>query len=112
MAAGLLAAAVPGGPELYGAPAMVRDLLGAVGVTAPDATLIGARLSRLPMLMHTSAVHLGARNAPDAPGPPRSWSLQPGPQPAAWWTAAVLFAAGTGLYALRGARAEGPGSRG
>ncbi|MEU0810949.1 hypothetical protein [Streptomyces sp. NPDC005970] len=111
VAAGLLAAAVPGDPELYGAPAMVRNLLGAVGVTALAATFIGARLSWLPMLVHTSAVYLGAQTGPEDPGPVWAWSVQPGPQPAAWWTTAALFAAGTCLYALRGARPEGPGSR-
>lgn len=61
--------------------------------------------------MHTSAVYFTARAEPGGPGAVWAWSVQPGPQRAAWWTAVALFAAGTCLYALRGARPEGPGSR-
>ncbi|MGY0058497.1 hypothetical protein ACWY4P_18420 [Streptomyces sp. LZ34] len=111
VAAGLLAMAVLGEPQLYGAYAMARNVLGAVGVTALAAALIGARLSWLPMLVHTSAVYISGQTEPGGPGAVWAWSVQPGPEPAAWWTAAALFAAGTALYALRGARPESPGSR-
>ncbi|MER6144789.1 hypothetical protein ABT174_32950 [Streptomyces sparsogenes] len=111
LAAGLLAVAVPGEPQAYGAAAMARNVLGAVGVTALGAALIGARLSWLPMLVHTSAVFFAARAEPGGSGAVWAWSVQPGAQRAAWWTAVALFAAGICLYALRGARPEGPGSR-
>ncbi|MEU9789563.1 hypothetical protein AB0E27_02905 [Streptomyces sparsogenes] len=111
VAAGLLAVAVPGGPQAYGAAVMARNVLGAVGVTALGAALIGARLSWLPMLVHTSAVFLAGQAEPGGAGAVWAWSVQPGAQRAAWGTAVALFAAGTCLYALRGARPEGPGSR-
>ncbi|KAK1182093.1 hypothetical protein B7755_030525 [Streptomyces sp. NBS 14/10] len=111
VAAGLLALAVPGESQVYGAYAMARNVLGSVGVTALAAALIGARLSWLPMLVHTGAVYFTARAEPGGSGAVWAWSVQPGPQRAAWWTAAALFAAGSCLYALRGARPEGPGSR-
>ncbi|MES4904841.1 MULTISPECIES: hypothetical protein [unclassified Streptomyces] len=111
VAAALLGLAVPGEARGYGAYAMTRNVLGAVGVSALAAALIGARLSWLPMLVHTGAVYFTAPAEEGGPGAVWAWSVQPGPQPAAWWTAVALFAAGTCLYALRGARPEGTGSR-
>ncbi|WLQ40690.1 hypothetical protein P8A22_12265 [Streptomyces laculatispora] len=44
-----LAPAVPGHPEEFGATGTVRNVLGASGVAAASAALIGARPSWLPM---------------------------------------------------------------
>ncbi|WP_341483579.1 hypothetical protein [Streptomyces endophytica] len=41
LAAGTLALAVPGHTQEFGAPVMVRNLAGAVGITAAAATVIG-----------------------------------------------------------------------
>ncbi|KUM93741.1 hypothetical protein AQI88_25390 [Streptomyces cellostaticus] len=41
-------AAVPGHPEVFGPPAVIRNTLGCTDVTAAAAVLLGARLSRLP----------------------------------------------------------------
>ncbi|WP_323187806.1 hypothetical protein [Streptomyces sp. NBC_01242] len=60
LTAGALALAVPGHPEAFGAPAMVRNVLGATGVAAASAALIGARLSWLPMTVYGGAVYLVA----------------------------------------------------
>ncbi|MFF3768375.1 hypothetical protein ACFYYR_30430 [Streptomyces sp. NPDC001922] len=102
----LLALSVPGHPEAFGAPAMVRNLLGAVGVTAGGAVVLGARLSWLPMLAYTSAVYLAAPRRPGGPAAVWAWPVQPGPQVWAWVTAGALFAAGAALHAVRGARPE------
>ncbi|MEC4018695.1 hypothetical protein [Streptomyces sp. H27-D2] len=90
---------------------MIRISLGGIGVTAAAAALIGARLSRLPMLAYISAVHLNAPPAPGGRAAVWAWPMQPGPQPASWWTAGAAFVVGAALYALRGPRAEGSGSR-
>ncbi|MFJ7997897.1 hypothetical protein ACIQ7D_12225 [Streptomyces sp. NPDC096310] len=106
LAAALLAAGVPGHPEAFGAPAVVRNLLGAAGVTAGAATLLGARLSRLPMTAYTSAVCLAAPRAPGGAAALWAWPLQPGPQAGAWAVAVVAYVCGAGVYVWRGARRE------
>lgn len=111
LAAALLAAGVRGHPEQFGVPAMVRNTMAATGVTALAAVLIGARLSWLPVLAHTSAVYLTAGRDPGGWRAVWAWSVQPGPERAAWWTAGVVFAVGGVVYALRGARPEGPPPR-
>ena len=105
-AAAALALAVPGHPEAFGAPGMVRNVLGATGVTAATAALIGARLSWLPMTVYGGAVYLAAPHTPGGAASVWAWPMQPGPQVGAWATASALFVAGAALYAVRGARRE------
>ncbi|MFI0775107.1 hypothetical protein [Streptomyces sp. NPDC021212] len=111
LAAALLAAGVRGHPEQFGVPAMVRNTMAATGVAALAAALIGARLSWLPVLAHTSAVYLTAGGEPGGRRAVWAWSVQPGPERAAWWAAGVAFALGTAVYSVRGARPEGPAPR-
>ncbi|MGW2476397.1 hypothetical protein [Streptomyces sp. NPDC001665] len=105
-AAAALALAVPGHPEAFGAPGMVRNVLGATGITAAAAALIGARLSWLPVTVYIGAVYLAASHTPGGAASVWAWPMQPGPQVGAWATAAAAFAAGAALYAVRGARRE------
>ncbi|MGW0959038.1 hypothetical protein ACWD4K_08365 [Streptomyces gelaticus] len=105
-AAGALAAAVPGHPEAFGVPAMVRNLLGATGVAAAAAALLGARLSWLPMTVYGGAVYLAAPRTPGGAAAVWAWPMQPGPQEAAWAVAVTAYAAGAALLAVRGARPE------
>ncbi|WP_405987489.1 hypothetical protein [Streptomyces sp. NBC_00872] len=107
LAALLLALAVPGRPDEFGAPAMVRNLLGATGVTAAAAAVLGARLSWLPTTVYLSGVYLAAPGTPGGIASVWAWAMQPGPQGAAWAVAALAYGGGTALYAWRGARAEG-----
>ncbi|MEV6399888.1 hypothetical protein AB0M39_34735 [Streptomyces sp. NPDC051907] len=108
LAAAALALAVLGHPEEFGAPAMARNTLGAVGITAAAATLIGARLSWMPTFAYLSAVYLGAPRTPSGWATLWAWPMQPDAQPGAWAAAGTAFAAGSALYAWRGARREGP----
>ncbi|MFE0104023.1 hypothetical protein [Streptomyces sp. NPDC059009] len=111
LSAGLLALAVPGHPERYGAPALVRNLLGDTGLAAASAALVGARLSWLPVTVYGSAVYLAAPREPGGASAVWAWPMQPGPQGAAWAVAVGLFAVGGVLYASRGARPEESGPR-
>ncbi|MFJ2376152.1 hypothetical protein ACIOZL_25690 [Streptomyces sp. NPDC087769] len=104
--AGVLAAAVPGHPEEFGVPAMVRNVLGATGVAAASAALIGARLSWLPMTVYGGAVYLAAPRDPGGAAAVWAWPMQPGPQGAAWAVAVTAYAAGAVLLVVRGARPE------
>ncbi len=109
LAALLLALAVPGHPAEFGAPAAVRNTFGLVGVAAASAVLLGARLSWLPPALYAGAVPWRPRRAGGA-ADWWAWVTRPGPQDGAWTVAAVAFAAGTALYAWRGAR-RGAGGR-
>lgn len=108
LAAAALALAVLGHAAEFGAPAMVRNTLGAVGITAASAALMGARLSWMPTFGYLSAIYLGAPRTHGGWATVWAWPMQPGPQAGAWATAATVFVAGSALYARRGPRREGP----
>ncbi|MGW8768708.1 hypothetical protein ACWGN5_40285 [Streptomyces sp. NPDC055815] len=100
----LLALAVPGHPEEFGAPAAVRNTLGLVGVAAGGAALVGARLSWFPPTLYLAAVALAAPAVPGGTAVWWAWAMQPGPERGAWTVAVAAFAAGAALYVWRGAR--------
>ncbi|MGW3242473.1 hypothetical protein [Streptomyces sp. NPDC001070] len=102
-----LGVAVPGDPQHFGAPTMIRGVLGFTGLAAAGAAVLGARLSWLPPVLYGGSAYLAAPRTPGGAAAVWAWSMQPGPQPAAWATAAVLFAAGAVLVAVRGPAAGG-----
>ncbi|MFC9959789.1 hypothetical protein [Streptomyces sp. JHA19] len=104
LAGALLPLAVLSGAQTFGAPAMVRNVLGCVGLTAGAAVLLGARLSWLPVFAYVSAMYLGISGLRGTALPVWAWLLEPGAGPGAWATAAVLFTVGGGAYAVKGAR--------
>ncbi|MEU9499677.1 hypothetical protein [Streptomyces sp. NPDC048196] len=106
LAAVTLALAVPGHVETFGALAMVRNLLGAVGIAAASAVVIGARLSWLPTVTYLSAVYLAGGAASGRAAMVWAWAVQPGTEAAAWAPAAGVFVTGAVLHAVHGARAE------
>ncbi|MFI0962169.1 hypothetical protein ACH4S8_12310 [Streptomyces sp. NPDC021080] len=108
LSAALLALAVPGHAQEFGAAAMVRNTLGAIGITAGGAVLVGARLSWMPTTLYFSSVYLSASSPRVNNATVVAWLMQPGPQHAAWAAGLALFVAGTALCAARGARPEGP----
>ncbi|WP_326775728.1 hypothetical protein [Streptomyces sp. NBC_01445] len=105
LAAAVLALAVPGDTQVYGAPAMIRNVLGATGITALAAVVIGARLSWLPAMLYFSTVYLSFSSPRMREATVLSWPMQTGLQRGAWAAALMLFALGGALYARRGARA-------
>lgn len=108
LAAALLPLAVLGHPEVFGPATVIRNVLGCTGLTAAAAVLLGARLSWLPVFGYVTAVYLGSSGARGRAATVWAWPMQPGAQPGAWAAALVAFAMGAALYAVRGARAEGP----
>ncbi|MER5945013.1 hypothetical protein ABT127_02995 [Streptomyces sp. NPDC001904] len=104
LAAAVLALAVPGHVHEFGAAAMVRNTLGATGLTAVAAVLVGARLSWLPTLVYLGVVYLSYSNPKLHGATVLTWSMQPGPQRAAWAVALAAFVAGAALYACVGPR--------
>ncbi|KAB1986240.1 hypothetical protein F8144_24075 [Streptomyces triticiradicis] len=108
LSATLLALAVPGHAQEFGAAAMVRNTLGAIGITAGGAVLVGARLSWMPTTLYFSAVYLSASSPRVNNATVVGWIVQPGPQHGAWAAGLALFVTGTALCAARGARPEGP----
>ncbi|MFG2552876.1 hypothetical protein [Streptomyces sp. NPDC048581] len=107
LAAALLPWAVLGHPSFFGPPAMIRNTLGCIGLTAAAAALLGARLSWLPVFGYVSAVYLGASALHGAAVPLWAWLVQPAGERGAWVVALVAFGVGAVMYVLRGARAEG-----
>ncbi|WP_405831683.1 hypothetical protein [Streptomyces sp. NBC_01176] len=103
-----LALALPGNAQVFGSVGMVRNTLGAVGVTALGAVLLGARAGWMPTTLYFSAVYLSAASPRMRHATVLSWPVQAGPQRGAWAAALALFVLGAGLYAVRGARPEGP----
>ncbi|MFE1285284.1 hypothetical protein [Streptomyces sp. NPDC058751] len=108
LSAALLALAVPGHAQEFGAAAMVRNTLGAIGITAGWAVLVGARLSWMPTTLYFSAMYLSGTSSRVNNATVVGWIVQPGPQHGAWAVGLALFVAGTALCAARGARPEGP----
>ncbi|WP_329185754.1 hypothetical protein [Actinacidiphila glaucinigra] len=102
-----LGTALPGDPAHFGAPTLVRGVLGFTGLAAAGAALLGARLSWLPPVVYGGTVYLAAPRTPGGAAAVWAWSMQPGAQPAAWATAVLLFAAGAALVAVRGPAADG-----
>ncbi|MDO0927686.1 hypothetical protein QQY24_20575 [Streptomyces sp. TG1A-8] len=87
---------------------MIRNALGCTGATAAAAVVLGARLSRLPAFGCVTAVYLASPGVRGRAGTVWAWPVQAGAQPGAWAVALAAFAAGSALYAVRGARPEGP----
>jgi hypothetical protein len=108
LTAALLAPAVLGGGLAFGPPAMIRNLLGCTGVTAAAAALLGARLSWLPAFGYVSAVYLASSGVRGRAVTVWAWPVQPGHVTGAWVAAGSAFLLGSALYAVRGARPEGP----
>jgi hypothetical protein len=106
LAALLLAVAVPGHTQEFGAVAMVRNVLGATGLTAAAAVLLGARLSWLPTLLYFGSVYLSYSAPHLRTATAWTWSMQPGPQRGAWAVAMAAFVVGGALYAAVGTRRE------
>ncbi|KUN82135.1 hypothetical protein [Streptomyces griseoruber] len=89
-------------------PAVLRNLLGCTGLVAASAVLVGARLSWLPAGGWVGAVCLASDGVHGRAVALWGWPAQPGDVPASWVAAGGAFALGTALYAVRGARPEGP----
>ncbi|KAB2972782.1 hypothetical protein F8R89_12510 [Streptomyces sp. SS1-1] len=104
LAASLLPLAVLSSAQTFGPPAMVRNVLGCVGLTAGAAVVLGARLSWLPVFGYVSAMYMGVSGLRGTALPAWAWLLEPGAGGGAWATAAVLFAVGGGAYTAMGAR--------
>ncbi|MET9449210.1 hypothetical protein [Streptomyces cinerochromogenes] len=108
LAALLVTPAVLGHAETFGPPAVLRNTLGCTGLTATAAVLLGARLSWLPAFGYVTAVYLGSHTARGRAATIWAWPMQPGAATGAWATAVTVFVLGAALYAVRGARPEGP----
>lgn len=103
-----LGLAAPNAAHGFGAQTAIRGVLGFTGLACAGAVLLGARLSWAPPMVYGLGVLLAAPRTPGGAAAVWAWSMQPGAQPAAWATAAVLFAGGVVLVTVRGpARTRG-----
>lgn len=106
LAAVLLALAVPGHFDAYGASAMARNVIGSTGVAAASAVLLGARLSWLPMMVYAAVTYLLAGSGAGSGAAVWAWPMRPEGEVRAWVTALAVYACGAGLHAWRGVRRE------
>ncbi|MFF2940733.1 hypothetical protein ACFVSQ_12900 [Streptomyces niveus] len=108
LAAVLLALAVPGHFDAYGASAMARNVIGSTGVAAASAVVLGARLSWLPMMVCTAVTSLLGATDPADGGMAAAWAWQFRPEDdvRAWLTALAIFGCGASLHAFRGTRPD------
>lgn len=97
-----LSTAVPGDPDRFGAPTMIRGVLGFTGLAAAGAAVLGARLSWVPPMVYGGSVYFAAPRTPGGAAAVWAWSMQPGAQSAAWATAGALFVGGVALVTVRG----------
>ncbi|WP_020664765.1 hypothetical protein [Amycolatopsis benzoatilytica] len=82
----------------------LRNTAGLLGLTGLAATLFGGQLGwTLPLAWPMVSLFAPATEPP-ALGAVIAWLTTPAGTPTAWWTAGILFAAGTATYAARGAR--------
>ncbi|MFJ3643290.1 hypothetical protein ACIPRD_26530 [Streptomyces sp. NPDC090108] len=107
-AVALLSAAAPGHPGGFGTPEMIRNTLGCAGITAAAAVLLGSRLSWLPAFLYVAFVCPASQGTQGRAALLWAWPMQPGARPEAWAAAVAVFVVGAVLYAVRGARPEGP----
>ncbi|WP_405675807.1 hypothetical protein OG292_11035 [Streptomyces sp. NBC_01511] len=112
LAAVLLALAVPGHFDAYGASAMARNVVGSTGVAAASAVVLGARLSWLPMMVYTAVTYLWASGAAGGAAAAWAWATRPEDDVRAWLTALAVYGCGAALHAWRGAGPGGGRGRG
>ncbi|MDX2679512.1 hypothetical protein PV333_24735 [Streptomyces sp. NY05-11A] len=104
LAGALLPLTLPGDGLALAPAAVLRNLLGCVGVTATAAVLVGSRLSWLPASCYVGVVYLTSSGVRGQAVTVWAWPVQPGRETGAWLAAGAAFALGTALYAVRGAR--------
>lgn len=88
----------------YGSFELVRNVLGFMGLIGVGAALLGARLAWVPPFAYAAVVYFAAPKPVEPGAAWWTWPLQPWETTAATWAATVLFAVGTGVYVLKGAR--------
>jgi hypothetical protein len=91
------------GEDLATAGFLVRDAAGLTGLVAVGAALFGARYAWTPPIAWLS-VSVVAPSPEGLPEEVAGWLLLPPGTPVATWTALVLAALGTTVYALAGPR--------
>jgi hypothetical protein len=90
----------------FGAHALVRNVLGCVGLVAGGAVLLGARLAWLPAFVYVCAVYAAAPRQTGTAVAAWAWPIQPSSAAASWLAAATIFAVGSAGYVHGGSRAS------
>lgn len=100
----LLALTATTEPLTFGSVALVRNVLGYVGLTCLAAVALGAPLAWLPGLVLGFTLYLAAPRIPSSFDRWWAWPMQDGGWDGSWVVAGGLFLVGLALYALRGPR--------
>lgn len=101
-----LATAVAADPRVFGALAMLRNVIGYVGLACLGTVVLGAALSWLPGFLVASTLYLTAPRPPTGMDRLWAWPMTSGQPDLSWVAPVVLFAVGVTSYAV-----WGPGER-
>jgi hypothetical protein len=104
ISAAVLAATVLLDAAQFGAMAMVRNVIGCVGLATLASVVFGARMSWLPLMVYATTVYLSAPRQAHGATVAWAWPMQPGPEPAAWAAATALFVVGLAACSWLGPR--------
>lgn len=104
LGAGLLVAATLPANGLLVGTALVRNVVGYVGLTCLGAVVLGAETAWVPVLGYALPIYLMAPTQPTAGSPWWAWPMQAGDSVASGVVALTLFLVGATVYALQGAR--------
>lgn len=99
-----LAATVAADPTVFGSMAMVRNVIGYIGLACLTTTVLGAALSWLPGFLISGTLYLAAPRPPTGLAKLWAWPMTPGEFDTSWITPLLLFLAGLTLYAHLGPR--------
>lgn len=105
IAGALLAIGVIPAATTFGAAAMVRNVIGYVGLTTLSTVILGASLAWTAPLVYAATVYLAAPRHATGAALWWAWPMQPGGWDASWWCAILLFVTGTATYTRYGSQA-------
>jgi len=88
-------------PFTFGSAALVRNVIGYVGIACLATVLLGARLAWVPGIVIGLTLYFSAPDVPTQPDHWWAWSMQDGRRDGSWVVAGSLFLAGLTLYAGR-----------
>ena len=91
-------------PQLFGAPAMARGVIGLLAIGALAALWTGARAAWTVVLAYASTVYLAAPRTPGGFAAIWAWPMQPSTIATSFVTAGVLLLGAIAAHSLRGSR--------
>ncbi len=93
-------------PLVFGSSAIIRNVMGYIGLACAATVLIGARLAWAPGLVIAFALYFSAPDVPTRFDRWWAWSMQDGRFDGSWGVAIAFFVTGLALYSVHGPKRE------